>query len=175
MYLVRLERAVLERIAPIPRLGQVPIGEGVAVDDQDPARREVLEVRLQRRRIHRNEDVGRVPRGEDVVIGEMELEPRDAGKRPGRRPDLGGEVWEGRQVVAQHGGLVRELAPGQLHTVTGVSGEADDHGLELFDRLRGHVLSCSADPPRRPPPSMSPRGPSGARQRTWPVPGTGRG
>jgi hypothetical protein len=39
MDLVRLERAVLERIAVVARLGQVAVCERILVDDEDPARR----------------------------------------------------------------------------------------------------------------------------------------
>jgi hypothetical protein len=55
---------------------------------------------------------------------------------PGRVPaaDLRREVREGLQVVAHQRGGAGELAAGQLHAVTGVAGEADDHFVEVLDR-----------------------------------------
>ena len=99
-----------------------------------------LQVRPQRGRVHRHEHVGRVARREDVVVGEVELEAGDAGQRAGRRADLGREVRQRRDVVADERGLAREAAAGQLHAVAGVAGEADDHLLELLDRL-GHFAT----------------------------------
>jgi len=50
MDLERLERSVLERIAVVARLRQVAVGKCVLVDDEDPARRQVVEVRASMRR-----------------------------------------------------------------------------------------------------------------------------
>ena len=97
-----------------------------------------FEVRLQRRRVHGHEDVRLVAGSEDVVVGEVHLEPGDAGQGSGRRPDLGGEVREGREIVAHQGGLAREPVARQLHPVAGIAGEADDHTIELLDRLGAH-------------------------------------
>jgi hypothetical protein len=74
------------------------------------------------------------------VIGEVDLEARDAGQRPRRGTDLGGEIREGREIVPQHGGLAREAPACQLHAVTRVAREADDHAVDLLDRfgLLGH-------------------------------------
>jgi hypothetical protein len=41
-------------------------------------------------------------------------------------PDLGGEVGQRRDVVAEERRLGRELRAGELHTVAGVAREADD-------------------------------------------------
>ena len=78
------ERAVLERVRPVAGLLQRAVVEGVGVDDDRAALRHVGEVRLERRRVHRDEHVRPVARGEDVVVGEVHLEPGDAGQRPGR-------------------------------------------------------------------------------------------
>ena len=51
------------------------------------------------------EGVEFVARGVDVGRGEVDLEPRHAGERPGRGADLGGEVRQRRQVVAERRGL----------------------------------------------------------------------
>ena len=105
-----------------------------------PPLRQVGDVRLQRRRVHRDEDVRRVARREDVVVGEVELEAGDARQRAGGRADLGGEVGQRRDVVAEQRGLGRELRAGELHAVAGVAREADDDLGELLDRLAAHVL-----------------------------------
>src|SRR6185503_15699939 len=52
--------------------------------------------------------------------------------------DLGREVGERREVVPEHGGLAREPIAGELHAVTRVTREADDHGLEVLDLLGAH-------------------------------------
>ena len=67
------------------------------------------------------------------VEREADLEARHAGQRAGRRPDLGREVGQRADVVAEDGGGPRELRPGQLHPVAGVAGEADRDPLELLD------------------------------------------
>jgi hypothetical protein len=57
---VLLKRVVFERAAVVADLGQVPLGELVGVDDQVAAPRQVLDVGLQRSRVHRDQDVRRV-------------------------------------------------------------------------------------------------------------------
>ena len=117
MHLVLVERAVLERALRIAGLLEVPVGERVGVDDQRPALRQVGDVRLESGRVHRDEHIRSVARREDVVVGEVELEAGNAGQRAGRRPDLGGEVGQRRDVVAEERRLGRELRAGELHTV----------------------------------------------------------
>ena len=89
VHLELAERAVLERVRRVAGLVEVPLGERVPVDDQRAALDEVLEVRLQRGRVHRDEHVRPVAGREDVVVGEVELEAGDAGQRAGGRADLG--------------------------------------------------------------------------------------
>jgi hypothetical protein len=138
MVIVRLKRPVLERVALVAGLLQVAVGEGVLVHDEDPAGRQVLEVGLERRRVHGDEDVRGVAGREDVVVGEVELEARDARQRARRRPDFRRKVRESGEVVAQQGRLRGEPAAGQLHPVPGVPSEPDDDRFELLDGLRGH-------------------------------------
>ena len=57
------------------------------------------------------------------------------GQRAGGCPDLGREVRQRRQVVAEGGGLGGEAVAGELHAVAGVAGEPDDHPVELLDLL----------------------------------------
>ena len=70
------------------------------------------------------------------MVGEVELEAGDARERAGRRADLGREVGQRREVVAEHRRLAREAVAGELHAVAGVAGEADDHLVELLDGFR---------------------------------------
>jgi hypothetical protein len=132
-----VERAVLQRVALPADAGQRAFGEVVRVDDDRSAAGQVGKIRLEGGRVHRDEDVGTVARGQDVVIGEVQLERRDAGQRAGRSPDLSGEVGQRRQVVAEGGGLLGEPIAGQLHAVAGVARNSDDDTVELLDVL-GH-------------------------------------
>ena len=58
--------------------------------------------------------------------------PADARQRAGRGTDLGGEVRQGADVVAEDGGGPGELGPGELHPVAGIAGEADRDPLEFL-------------------------------------------
>ena len=71
------------------------------------------------------------------VEREADLEARHARQRAGRGADLGREVGQGADVVAEDRGRPGELGPGQLHAVAGVAGEADRDPLELLDRELG--------------------------------------
>ena len=132
----------VERVGVVAGLGEVATGEVVGVDDDRRALGQVAQVGLERGRVHRDEHVRGVAGGEDVVVGEVDLERRDAGQRALRSSDLGGEVRQRHEVVAEHGRLLREPVPGQLHAVTGVAREPDDHPIELLDLL-GHVAPTS--------------------------------
>ena len=138
------ERAVLDRVGLVACLLQVALLERIGVDDEHAALGQVLHVRPQRRRVHRDEHVRHVAGGEDVVIGEVELEAGDARERAGRRTDLGREVGKRREVVPHHRGLAREAVAGELHPVPRVAREADRHLFELLDGLRHVVPSCTA-------------------------------
>ena len=59
--------------------------------------------------------------------------------------DLGGEVRQRRQVVAERRRLLGEPVTGELHAVAGVAGEPDDHAIELLDLLGHRGLSSSVD------------------------------
>ncbi len=129
------ERAILERILGVARLLEVALGEGVLVDDDRGAAVELAEIRLERGRVHGHEHVRAVARGEDVAGGEVDLEGRDAGQRAGGGADLGREIRQRREVVAEHRRRVGEPAARELHPVAGVSGEANDDALAFLDRL----------------------------------------
>ena len=126
-------------LSAVAGLAQVAAGEVVGVDDDRRALLDVRQVGLEGGRVHRDQHVGGVPGREDVVVGEVHLEGRDTGQRALRGADLRGEVGQRRQVVAEGRGLLREAVTGELHAVTGVAGEPDDHAIELLD-LFGHGL-----------------------------------
>ena len=133
------ERAVLERVRLVPRLLEVPVVEGIRVGDHGPALGEVADIHLERRRVHRHEDVRLVARRQDVVVGEVDLEARDAGQRACWRTDLCREVGQRREVVPEEGRLARETITRELHPVAGVAGEPDHDPFEVLDGLRrGH-------------------------------------
>src|SRR5262249_33969331 len=139
------ERAVLEGVRRVPGLLQVPLVERVRVEDDGAALCEVVDVYLQRRRIHRDEDARLVAGGENVVVRKVDLEPGDTGQRAGGSADLGGEVGERREVVPEHGRLAREAVARQLHPVAGVPGEPDHDPIEGLDGLRSSHLPGIAD------------------------------
>ena len=136
------EVVVLEGVLRVAGLGQVARGEVVGVHDDRRALGQVGEVGLERRRVHRDQHVGGVAGGQDVVVGEVHLERRHPGERALGGADLGGEVGERRQVVAEAGRLLGEAVAGELHSVARVAGEPDDHAIELLDLLvhRGDLL-----------------------------------
>ena len=79
--------------------------------------------------------LGWSPGREDVARGEVDLEGGHAVRGAGRRADLGREVGQRGQVVADHGGRVGEAAAGELHAITGVAGKADDYAILLLEVL----------------------------------------
>ena len=83
--------------------------------------------------VHRHQHAGPVAGGEDVPIGDLDLEGRDAGKGAGGRPYLGGEGGKGGQIVPEDGGRVREAIAGQLHAVARVACEADHHPVSIVN------------------------------------------
>ena len=131
------EAAVLERIGLVARLGEVARAELALVGDDQPAGLQIVDIGLQRRRVHRDQHVGRVAGGLDRGRAEIDLEGGDSEGRALRRADLGREIGEGGEIVAGERGREGELAAGQLHAVAAVAGEADDDG---FGRHVGAAL-----------------------------------
>ncbi len=134
----RVERAVLEGVRGIPDPAEVAGGELVGVEDDRRAAGDVAQVGPERRGVHRDEDVGRVAGGEDVVVGEVELEARYPGQGALGGADLGREVGERRQVVAHRRRVGGEAVAGELHAVPRVTGKADHHAVERVDGLAAH-------------------------------------
>ncbi len=142
------EGVVVERVRLVARLLEVAFLEGVLVDDDRPAGFQPVQIGHQRGGVHRNEHVRFVAGRGDLVVGDVDLECRDAVDRAGRSPDLGGEVGQRRQVVAERRAHRGEAVTGELHPVAGVAREADDQVVEdvvvvgrwPIDRVR-HVVS----------------------------------
>ena len=143
---VLLERAVGQRVRRVAGLVEVLLGERVAVDDERAARRQVADVGLEGRRVHRDEHVRLVARRVDVARAETDLEAGDTGQRSGRRADLGREVGQRADVVAVDGRGPGELGPGQLHPIARIAGEADRDAVELLE-LRVQRLRVDRHPP----------------------------
>ena len=132
-HLARL--VVLERVGLVAGLGEVAGAELAFVGDDQAAGLQIVDIRLERGRVHRDQHVGRVAGGLDRGGPEIDLEGGDAEGRALRRADLGREIGEGGEVVAGERGRQSELAAGELHAVAGIAGEADD------DRLRRVVAA----------------------------------
>ena len=77
------------------------------------------------------------------MVGEVKLEAGDAGQGAGRGTDLGGEVRQRGQVVAERRRFLGEAVPRQLHAVAGVARETDNDTVKLLDLL-GHSKRTSS-------------------------------
>jgi hypothetical protein len=160
--LIVREAVVLERVLGVAGPLDVLFDEGVLIHDEGAAGLQVAEVGHQRRRVHRNEHVGLVARRQDILVREMDLERGYTCERAGRRADLGREVREGCEVVAEDGGCIGEALAGELHTVTGVACEADDYLMEFFNGLRltaPFPFFLTQPHVRKPPPDVFTRRP----------------
>ena len=130
------QRAVAQRTHLVTGLGQIPLLEGIDVHDDGGRLGQGLDIGPEGGGVHGHQHVGRVPRGGDVVVGDVDLERRDAGQGAGGGSDLGREVGEGGQVVPQQGRGGGEPVTRQLHAVPGVAGEPDDHAVDQVGGLR---------------------------------------
>ena len=120
------ELPVLERVPVVSRLAQVLGSERARIDDEEPARVEVREVRAKGGRVHRHEHVEVVAGSGDLASAEVDLERGDPEQGAGGGADFGREIGERRKIVAMDGGSVGELEAGKLHPVTRVAREPDD-------------------------------------------------
>ena len=130
-----------------------------------------MQVSLERGGVHGHQHVGVVARGGDVVVGDVDLERRDAVDGAGGRSDLGGEVGHRRQVVAERSAHRCEAVARELHPVAGVASEADDEVVE-------YAISSACRPVDRVGHMSSPKGvlgeplpPTSALSAPAPLPG----
>src|SRR5260221_906939 len=121
---VFIERMIFEWIRSHLRFAEVVFGKGVRIDDQDSVRFQVRDVRLERGRVHGDEDVHSVAGRKNFIRREMELIAADAGEGSGRGANFGGAVRERGDVVAVKRDGVGVLTVRKLHAVAGSSGEA---------------------------------------------------
>ena len=109
------------------------------------------EVGLERGRVHRDQHVGRVAGVRMSWSAKCSWNDETPGSVPCGRPDLGREVRQRRQVVAEGRRLLGEPVTGELHAVAGVAREPDDHAVELLDLLGHPCTSFSLDTVRPAP------------------------
>ena len=136
MHRVVGQRPVVQWAFRKPDLRQIAFAELVSVDDDLSARLEQRQAGHQSRRVHRDQNVGGVAGGENVVVGEVQLESTDARQRALRGTDLRREVGQCGQVVAARRGFPGETVAGQLHAVAGVTGESHDDAVQTHRLLR---------------------------------------
>ena len=129
---VRLERVVAERVRLVAGLVEVAGVERVDVDSNvDPG--------VMSRRLAFNaagfiatEHVRRVAGGRDLVVRDVHLERRHSGDRARGGTDLGREVRQRREVVAEGGGELGEAIADELHAVARVARKPDHHAAKRF-------------------------------------------
>ncbi len=100
-----------------------------------PLRRTSAERGAQRGRVECDEHVGLVGGGPDVLGREVDLVAGDARQGADRGADLGGEIREGREIVAGQCRRLGELGAGELHTVARIACETDRDPVEAFLRF----------------------------------------
>ena len=92
---------------------------------------------FQRRSIHRYDHVGLVARGE-YVLSQFHLETTHASQRTLRGTYLGGEVGQGRNLMAKNGTQRGKKRTRQLHSVAGVATKSHNnilHDIVYFINL----------------------------------------
>src|SRR5439155_18907372 len=74
----------------------------------------------------------------------------DARERAGGCADLGGEVWQGAEVVARERSRLGELGAGELDAIAGVAAETDRYTFDLLSGLpHNWITHRFAHPPLR--------------------------
>ena len=134
------EAVILKRIGVILRLGKVTRRELTAIRDDEPPGLQILDVRLKRRGVHRDEHIGCIACGLDFAGTEVDLKCGNPEQRAQRRTDFSRKIRERRKIIASQRGRQCELPTGQLHPVTRVARKADNNG---FRALKGRcVIRC---------------------------------
>ena len=113
-------RADWRRIAALARLAAV---NSSSFTTMMPPGCKSGETDLQGRRIHGDQDIGRIARRVDLVVGEIELEAAHPSQRARRGADLGRIIRKRADHRPGHRGDVGELAARQLHAVARIARE----------------------------------------------------
>lgn len=124
----------------VAALGEIAFGELVFVDDDDATGFDLVDVDLESSGVHGDHGVDAIAGGVDVVFRELDLEARDAEGCSLWCSDLGGEVWEGCEVVSEDCCGIGELAARELHSIAGVAAESDDDGIEWLGLWFGLLI-----------------------------------
>ena len=98
------KRAILQRIGLVFGLLEVALGELAAVGDDQATGLQRLHVHFQPGRVHRHQHIGGVASGSNFGAAEIDLKRRHAKQRALRRADFGGEIGEGRKIIASERG-----------------------------------------------------------------------
>ena len=142
---VAVQRAVLQRAGRVADLRHRPLGELVRVDDDLRAARHIA--RCSPSAPPGSSRPARSARHPGVRMSwsaKCSWKRRDARQGAGGGPDLGREVRQRRQVVAEGRRLGGETVTGELHTVTGVTREPDDHPVQTADLLVRSAVTGAA-------------------------------
>ena len=116
---------------------QVGLLESIGINNDTGSRFSKLVLGFQCGGVHGYQYVAFISRGIDFVRSDMHLESGYAGQRTLRGSDVCRIVGESADVVSHRSRNCRKDVAGELHTVAGVSGEADYHLLQFFDH---HVV-----------------------------------
>ena len=116
--------------------------ESVLVDDQDSAFAKVGDIGHECRRVHHDEGVQGVARGEDFFAGELNLKTGNTSTRTPWSPDLSREIGESGNIVARQCGSVGQLRTEQLHPIPRVTTEANGDAGNGFNLLGGRLSHC---------------------------------
>ena len=107
------DHLIIERVVvlSVSTFFEVTLGKLVLVDNDQPADLDIVDVGFKARGVHREHRVDLVARRKDLVARELELEPGDPKRRAFGCPDLGWEIGEGGDVVAEDRAGGGELEP----------------------------------------------------------------
>ena len=111
---------------------EVRLLERVNVNDDYASGFQKFVILLERGRVHGHQYIASVARGV-YTCADTDLEAGHAAQRALRGADFGWIVRESGHLVAQSGGDIGKDVSGQLHAVTGVTGETDYNLVQFFD------------------------------------------
>ena len=125
----------LQRIGGVLGFRQIGRRELILVDHDDAAGLNLREADLQSRRVHGDQNVGRIAGRVNLVVGEIELETAHPPQKPGRGADLGRVIRQRADNRSRYRGDVCELIAGQLHAVARIAREPHRRTVHLDELL----------------------------------------